>query len=481
VLFLSQALLQFANPEKGSTVFRPVAKARSRAPTVVPSQPSSRNSRTVHEDNPTQQSLSQADSFIAPPANPELQPSQQQDMIIDSLFSAHGIDFSGPPIHSDSPPVLINTSNLPSSLMNVGRNMSNSITMPQQDNRPPMVFPHPFDLSHELVMMTSDPSQQTSVIFTPSGQPAESTNTLMPPVFDNCQKTPTSENPSRQQAQEIYIEKPRRKRRIDSDGITSQPKSRSITPRQRRSRGPSLPPFNPNVDPGEDIDPTVITMATLCNDTGQGRVSSKAAEILTNHAVWKARNRERRTRMRVAMEAKKYGRQVEQETEQHPSVPMGDAATPNDSNENAGQSTLGTDEQTGIDYSQQMETSRYNVQVRIGPNGETIIDEESLVVDRAENEDTSDYIHIVESDHTKFVNSGTYGKRYRGSRWSAEETELFFNVSQPYSHAHKLIKWTRPSHNTEKTMNLLHTYCLVVIVNLVKTNSRPKIRKITLV
>jgi len=168
-------------------------------------------------------------------------------------------------------------------------------------------------------------------------------------------------------------------------------------------------------------------MATLCNDTGQGRVSSKAAEILTNHAAWKARNRERRTRMRVAMEAKKYGRQVEQETEQHPSVPLGDA--PNDSSENAGRSTLGTDEQTGIDYSQQMETSRYNVQVRIGPNGETIIDEESLVVDRAENEDTSDYIHVVESDHTKFVNSGTYGKRYRASRWSAEETELFFNVS----------------------------------------------------
>lgn len=443
---LSKALLQFANLEKGSTVFRPVAKARSRAPTVVPSQTSSSflNPRTVHEDNPTQQPLSQADSFIAPPTNPELRPipivpPQQQNVMIDSLFSAHGVDFSDPPIHSDSPPVLINTSDLPSSLINVGRSMSNSIIMPQQDNRPPMVFPHTFDLSHELAIMTSEPSQQTPVILTSSGQPVEFTNTPILPVFDNSQQTPAPENPSRQQVQGIYLEKPRRKRRIDSDGIASQPKSCSTTPRQRRSPGPSLPPFDPNVDPGEDIDPTVVTMATLCNDTGQGRVSSKAAEILTNHVAWKARNRERRTRMRVAMEVKKHGRQVEQETEQHPSVPLGDAVTPNDSNENAGQSTLGTDEQTGIDYSQQMETSRYNVQVRIGPNGETIIDEESLVVDRAENEDTSDYIHVVESDHTKFVNSGTYGKRYRGSRWSAEETELFYNVSQPYSHAHKLI------------------------------------------
>jgi len=434
-----KALLQFAQLEKGNTVFRPVAKARSRAPTAIPFQTSSglSNPRTFHEDNPTQQSLSQAASFIAPPEPqpiPILLPQQQNEMI-DSLFSAHGIDLSGPPIHSHSPPVLVNTSNLPSNLINVGRN---SISMPQQDNRPPVVFPHPFDLSHELAMMTSGPSQQTPVIFTASGQPAEFTNPSIPPVFDNSQQNSASENPSRQQAQGIYSEKPRRKRKIDNDGIASQPKSSSTTPRQRRSRGPSLPPFDPNVDPGEDIDPTVVTMATLCNDTGQGRVSSKATEILTSYVAWKARSRERRTRMRVVMEAKKYGRQVEQEIEQHPLVPLGDAATPNDSSENAGQSTLGTDEQNGIDYSQQMETSRYNVQVRIGPNGETIIDEESLVVDRAENEDTSDYIHVVESDHTKFVNSGTYGKRYRGSRWSAEETDLFYNVSQPQCHIHRL-------------------------------------------
>ena len=378
-------------------------------------------------------------------------PPQQQNVMINSLFSTHGMDFSGFPISSYSPPVLINTSNLPSDLVNVGRTMPNSInpiTMPQQDNRPPMIFPHPFDLSHELVMMTPGPSQQTPVIFTPSGPPpVEFTSTSIPPAFDNLQQTLMSENTSRRQAQGIYLEKPRRKRktsRVDSDDEgedASQPQSCNTTPRQRRSPKPSLPPFDPNADPGEDIDPTVITMATLCNDTGQGRVSSKAVEILTNHAAWKARNRERRTRMRAAMEAKKYGQQVQEETEQLPSNPLGDAATSNDSNENASPSTsaLGTDEQTGIDYSQQMETSRYNVQVRIGPNGETIIDEESLVVDRTENEDTSNYTHVVESDHTKFVNSGTYGKRYRGSRWSAEETELFYNVSQSRSHTHRLL------------------------------------------
>ncbi len=84
--------------------------------------------------------------------------------------------------------------------------------------------------------------------------------------------------------------------------------------------------------------------------------------------------------------------------------------------------------QVNFDYTQGLSTSRFNVQVRIGPNGETIVDEESLVVDRAEVEDTQDYTHVVESDTTKFVNSATYARRFRGSRWSAEETERFYDV-----------------------------------------------------
>ena len=48
---------------------------------------------------------------------------------------------------------------------------------------------------------------------------------------------------------------------------------------------------------------------------------------------------------------------------------------------------------------------------------------------RHENEDeTENYQHVEESDQTKFVNSATYGKKVRGSRWSAEETEEFYDV-----------------------------------------------------
>lgn len=273
------------------------------------------------------------------------------------------------------------------------------------------------------------------------------------PVDLNSQPTESEPaiRPTRRHTNAASSSKPKRKSKSatisenegsddgSQDTITKKRKRRasSGTPRPRRSRAPSLPPFDPDADPGEEIDPTVVTMASLCSDTGQGRVSRKAAEILSNHAAWKASNREKRARMKILMELKKYGREEETEetnTGQNTSTPT-EAGPPrgfpgsSDAAATSGKPAILDDTGSGFDYTQDMATSRFNVQVRIGPNGETIIDEESLVVDRAEAEDTTGYTHVVESDHTKFVNSGSYGKRYRGSRWSAEETEMFYDVS----------------------------------------------------
>ena len=238
----------------------------------------------------------------------------------------------------------------------------------------------------------------------------------------------------------------KRKAASDEDGDDGTARDESPCSKQRRTRAssstprprkrvPSPLPYDPDADPGEDIDPTSVTMAALCTDTGQGRVSRKAAEILTNHAAWKAKNKEKRAHMRTLMELKKYGREeAESEHDQDcgaQAQPVEDATStsiPGSSDAPASAPVL-DDTGNGFDYSQGLAASRYNVQVRIGPNGETVIDEESLVVDRVENDGTDNYTHIIESDHTKFVNSGTYGKRYRGSRWSAEETELFYDVS----------------------------------------------------
>lgn len=215
-------------------------------------------------------------------------------------------------------------------------------------------------------------------------------------------------------------------------------RSSSSAPRKpRKARESSATPFDPDADPGEELDPTIVTMATLCRDIGRGRISSKAVQIQTNHAAWKASNREKRARMKILMESKKYGKKESAgEIVPNPETqPAGNNTEAGPSNHSASNSVRAPssgppEDETGhgFDYSEPMATSRFNVQVRIGPNGETIVDEESLFVDRVEGDDSANYTHVEESDTTKFVNSATYGKKFRGSRWSTEETELFFDV-----------------------------------------------------
>jgi transcription factor TFIIIB component B'' len=181
-------------------------------------------------------------------------------------------------------------------------------------------------------------------------------------------------------------------------------------------------------------------MAAICEDTGQGRVSSKASQILDNHAAWKRTNKEKRTRMRALMDAKKYGHteDIEGRSVPPPTVePSSSVATTSaETLDRPASTSSGTpappaisETRFGFDYDNTMATSRFNVQVRIGPNGETIVDEDSLFVDRAEEHETDNYVHVEESDATKFINSGSYSKKFRGTRWTAEETELFYAVS----------------------------------------------------
>jgi len=245
-----------------------------------------------------------------------------------------------------------------------------------------------------------------------------------------------------------------RKKRVrkpinDSTDIGPRPSSMKKSSRSSsvpsRSRGSSVPALDPTANPGENLDPTIITMAAICEDTGQGRVSSKATQILDNHAAWKRSNKEKRVRMRALMEAKKYGRceDIDEQgvptppVEPPPPVSTVSTETPN----RPTPASLGTPAPTvmpengfGFDYNNTMAISRFNVQVRIGPNGETIVDEESLFVDRAEEHETDNYVHVEESDATKFINSGSYSKKFRGTRWTAEETELFYAVSVLVSH-----------------------------------------------
>lgn len=347
--------------------------------------------------------------------------------------------------------------------------------------------------SSSLLTDTSKPSEKKVV--KPTSDP------IFPLEGGQAVANPVPASESRRKLSTISRKTPARgKRKIsspDAEGTdddsaklaaTKRKRRGSSTPRIRRSRGPSLPPFDSNTDPGEEIDPTVVTMASLCSDTGQGRVSSKAAEILSNHAAWKIQNREKRARMKALMELKKYGREEEAEALEVAQVaPVNKAhegsETHSSDDRSATVPAIHDDTGNEFDYTQDLTTSRFNVQVRIGPNGETIIDEESLVVDRDEVEDTTNYTHVVESDHTKFVNSGSYGKRYRGSRWSAEETELFFDVRfHSYSVFFSIhVTSSRLLPNTAKTTSSSPMYSPVEIANLAKTSSKRKTRRILLV
>lgn len=269
----------------------------------------------------------------------------------------------------------------------------------------------------------------------------------------------------------------------DKNQPGSTTKRKTSDSRRGRTRAPSPPPYDFDVDPGEELDPTVVTMATLCDDTGRGRVSTRAAQVVSNHAAWRAANREKRARMKAIIEAKKYGKNLEDEeeaagqtanaTSQVEQSTSADAATAalNSSNLDDDTADKPADD---FDYTENLAVSRYNVQVRIGANGEIILDEDSLFVNRDEEHRTEDYIHVEESDFTKFVNSATYSKKVRGSRWSAEETELFYDVSPTNCSSSCLLTnhGTRPCHSLGRTTNSSRTCSLAEIVKRARISSR---------
>ena len=140
--------------------------------------------------------------------------------------------------------------------------------------------------------------------------------------------------------------------------------------------------------------------------------------------------------MVAEMEAKKYGKALDSEAVPNPTPPTPINPPPPQEPDESAPANEPTTGEHDFDYSQTMSASKFNVQVRIGPNGETVIDEESLYVDNSAEQYTHDYMHVEESDTTKFVNSATHSKKLRGSRWSAMETELFYDVrSLPMFHS----------------------------------------------
>lgn len=247
---------------------------------------------------------------------------------------------------------------------------------------------------------------------------------------------------------------PRPKRKRRAKAAASGEDEGTPTARKRRKQTPA---FDPDADPGEEIDPTTITMAELCEDTGQGRVSSKAIEVQDSWAAWKIRSRENRARIMARKERKKLGKPEEEDDEVPAATPAPESDSPakgahvDDSQETMIATARGDD--SDDDFYGTLKASQYTTQIRLGAGSSLVIDEESTQVDRTADEDTSGYTHVVEHDRTKFINSNTYTKKVRGSRWSAEETDLFYDALRQYGENYELLAIMLPGRDRKSCQN----------------------------
>ncbi len=272
--------------EKGGAVFRPVVHARARGPSVAP--------RSQPHDAPTRPAPvpTKAPSFA----------SQSHEHISHDTQTPLIIPRERPVQSTSSPPVL-------------------ATSQKASEPVPPSVQPTPIAVPHRASQQQQQSNLSTSIPIIVSG----SNTAAQPPIPDTVSSVTVEQSTSEHIEQPVErpqraIKRPRVSRTTEHDDANAETVKAKRTRKSssgRRSRGPSLPPYDPNADPGEELDPTVVTMAALCDDTGQGRVSSKAAEILSNHAAWRTRNKEKRARMRTLMELKKYGRENEAERENH--------------------------------------------------------------------------------------------------------------------------------------------------------------------
>ncbi|POW06923.1 hypothetical protein PSTT_08658 [Puccinia striiformis] len=89
------------------------------------------------------------------------------------------------------------------------------------------------------------------------------------------------------------------------------------------------------------------------------------------------------------------------------------------------------------------QASLYAPQLRV-VNGQMILDQDSLEVDRQDQEVELDEMEVVEeSDATRLVNSNTWSKSIRGERWTVNDTGLFYDSFPGRTRRQIRLKWNK--------------------------------------
>ncbi|POW06922.1 hypothetical protein PSTT_08659, partial [Puccinia striiformis] len=116
---------------------------------------------------------------------------------------------------------------------------------------------------------------------------------------------------------------------------------------------------------------------------------------------------------------------TQQQQEKESSTPQQTTTVDNNDDEEEEEEEVVEEDFNVDDYVPQ--ASLYAPQLRV-VNGQMILDQDSLEVDRRDQEVELDEMEVVEeSDATRLVNSNTWSKSIRGERWTVNDTGLFYD------------------------------------------------------
>jgi hypothetical protein len=235
-----------------------------------------------------------------------------------------------------------------------------------------------------------------------------------------------------EESQDAVPTKRSRKTQTPNPTNTSDEAADEHLPAKRARRSRSAAALDTNVESGDPIDPTSTSMKDLCASGGPGRVSSRFLELQVAHAEAKRLEKERRARIAAIREAKdKRGVDIEDPTAANATPVLPDTEAGNPLAEDA-ETTEDQDPADAFDYKRDLRSDHFSVSMRIDASGNLVVDEDSLVVDRAANPEylaeMEGMAHVEESDASHFVNSASHSRKTKGSRWTRDETDAFFEV-----------------------------------------------------
>lgn len=431
--------------EKGGPKFRPVLKSKPRIPPVVP---------VVSVDGRARPPLEEARISLS-------QPASTQEISLQELPSSHDVSHgsvlmpsntSSEPNVASSPskpsgiPIIISRTHVAITNNTIRESSTGQITDPSTSKTPPCnIQSSGDDRQDATTLLDSGVSQkQQKQTLVEAGKEKRSTKAATQAAAEeatNAEPVPAKERQKRKTAKETSNQdRPSKRRRSKSsskeDSAQADAEDQSVDggpQKKKRSKKTTTEDAESSAEP---IDPTQITMRAICDDLGAGRKSSRWESSQTLYG--EARKRAKEERARHILETE------QQERETGRSSKKGGLKPPLPKEPLKGNGEHNEDQRDEFSYDETLKTSHYAPQVRIGANGEIVLDIDSLQVDRSADPDLiEEYSHIEENDHSKFTNSSSWSKR-RLVRWGKEDTALFYDALRQFGQNFDLIARVLP-------------------------------------